>query len=162
MGSEMCIRDRSITDSLSKVILPALREEVAEEVVVEGSIKVAGEEDLEEPVVPVVMNYDEEDKDDGDKATEQARQIKVEFIPNDIRFWFSELEDEMSMAGINKQWLKRSVLKRNLPVIQKEDVKELLTLQQTEAGAHIYLTIKKELLRPVSYTHLTLPTKRIV
>ena len=96
---------------------------------------------------PPIVNYDAEDKDDGEKAADHARQIKVEFIPSDVKFWFSELEDEMQMAGINKQWLKRSVLKRNLPVKQKEDVKAFLTLQQTEAGAHIYLDIKTELLR---------------
>ena len=52
----------------------------------------------------------------------------------------------MLMAGIKTQWLKRSVLQRNLPSKQKEDVMSLLLLQKDEAGS-IYLTLKTELLR---------------
>ena len=46
----------------------------------------------------------------------------------DINFWFAELEGEMTMASVKSQWLKRTVLQRNLPTKQKEDVKALLTL----------------------------------
>ena len=99
------------------------------------------------PNPPVVVDFDAEDKVDGDKAQEQARHIKIEFSPNDIKFWFAQLEDEMLMASIGSQWLKKSVLQRNLPIKQKEDVKGFLTLTKTEAGNHIYLDIKKELIR---------------
>ena len=40
------------------------------------------------PVNPPV-DIDVEDGNDGDKAPEQARQIRVEFEPNDIKFWFA-------------------------------------------------------------------------
>ena len=93
------------------------------------------------------INFDEEDKNDGDKATDNARHIKVEFDAGDIRFWFAQLEDEMLLGNINSQWLKKSVLQRNLPIKQKEDVKELLTLPKAEAGANIYLRVKNDLLR---------------
>ena len=53
----------------------------------------------------------------------------------------------MSMASIGTQWLKKSVLQRNLPNKQKEDVKGYLTLAKSEAGNHIYLDIKNELIR---------------
>ena len=53
----------------------------------------------------------------------------------------------MVMAAIKSQWLKKTVLQRNLPIKQKEDVKALLTLTQTEAGEDIYLKIKTELVR---------------
>ena len=39
------------------------------------------------------VNFDVEDANDGDKAAEVARSIKVEFNVNDIRFWFAQLED---------------------------------------------------------------------
>ena len=39
------------------------------------------------------------------------------------------------------------MLSRNLPIKQKEDVKALLTLPQTEAGNQIYFNIKSELIR---------------
>ena len=94
-----------------------------------------------------MVNYDTEDKADGDKAQEAARHIKVEFNGNDIRFWFSELEGEMMLAGVNRQWLKKTILQRNLPTKVKEDVKSHLSLPQDQAGETIYLTIKNEILR---------------
>ena len=159
MGSEMCIRDRNTgytpliredpegEDSCSTAKSDDdLEEEVVEEGLVVGEVT---ERDLKMPDEDIAapVNYDAEDKNDGDKAADFARQIKVEFDPNDIRFWFAQLEDEMEVATIGKQWLKKTVLQRNLPVKQKEDVKALLTLAKTDAGNHIYLDIKNELLR---------------
>ena len=95
----------------------------------------------------VVVNHDVEDKEDGEKAPDQARHIKLEFDSADIRFWFAQLEDEMVLASIGRQWLKKTVLQRNLPVKQKEDVKSLLTLQKAEAGDDIYFRLKTELIR---------------
>ena len=109
-----------------------------------GTCEVGMPDNQGAPAPPV--NYDREDKEDGDKANEHARHIKVEFAQNDVKFWFSQLEDEMEMAGIGKQWLKKSVLQRNLPLKQKEDVKAYLSLQKENAGPHIYLDIKNELI----------------
>ena len=99
------------------------------------------------PDVPPVVDFDRADVADGEKAQDHSRSIRVEFNPSDIRFWFSELEAEMTTAGIGRQWLKKTVLQRNLPTKQKEDVKALLTLTQTQAGADIYYKIKNELIR---------------
>ena len=98
-------------------------------------------------VMPNVVDFDVEDGIDGEKAPDQARQIKVEFSAGDVRFWFAQLEDEMTLSSVKSQWLKKTVLQRNLPVAQKEDVKSLLTLTKTNAGPHIYLDIKNELIR---------------
>ena len=51
------------------------------------------------------------------------------------------------MATIKGQWLKKTVLQRNLPTKQKEDVKSLLVLNQAQGGSDIYLKIKNELIR---------------
>ena len=82
----------------------------------------------------IMVDFDQQNTEDGDKANELAGSIKVEFNPIDVRFWLSELEAKMLTANINKQWLKKTVLQRNLPTKQKEDVKALLTLTQTQAG----------------------------
>ena len=95
----------------------------------------------------MAQNFDAEDKVDGDKAADLARSIKIEFAVSDVKFWFVQLEDKMTMATVNSQWLKKTVLQRNLPTKQKEDVKELLSVQRVNAGRHIYLDIKTELLR---------------
>ena len=94
-----------------------------------------------------VIEFDHEDGQDGAKASELGRTIKVEFSASDVKFWFAELEAEMTMATIKSQWLKKTVLQRNLPTKQKEDVKSLLTLTQVHAGSDIYLKIKNELIR---------------
>ena len=98
------------------------------------------------PAVPPV-DFDVEDKDDGAKAQDNARLIRVEFEPNDIIFWFSQLEDEMLLGSVNSQWLKKSVLQRNLPNKQKEDVKALLVIPKSQAGNNIYKRIKNEIIR---------------
>ena len=95
----------------------------------------------------MVVNMDMEDKADGEKSADQARAIKLEFDPTDIRFLFSQLEAEMEMASVGSQWLKKTVLQRNLPIKQKEDVKAMLTLQKADAGNNIYHRIKLELVR---------------
>ena len=51
------------------------------------------------------------------------------------------------MATVKSQWLKKTILQRNLPTKQKEDVKSLLTLTQAQAGDAIYKRIKQELVR---------------
>ena len=94
-----------------------------------------------------VLDFDREDKVDGDKAQDLARSIKIEFEPNDVRFWFAQLEAEMTMASVNSQWLKKTVLQRNLPNKQKEDVKDLLSLPKSAAGELLYLRIKTEIIR---------------
>ena len=94
-----------------------------------------------------VVEFDHKDGQDGAKASEIGRQIKVEFSASDIKFWFAELEAEMTMASVKSQWMKKTILQRNLPTKQKEDVKSLLTLNQLQAGADIYLKIKNELTR---------------
>ena len=94
-----------------------------------------------------MADYDQENTADGEKAQELARSIKVEFEPNDIIFWFSQLEGEMLLASVNSQWLKKTILQRNLPNKQKEDVKSYLSMSRNEAGAAIYYNIKSELIR---------------
>ena len=107
----------------------------------------SGEDSEDAEGAEMVVNFDVEDKEDGEKSADQARSIKIEFDATDIRFWFAQLEDEMEMASVGRQWLKKTVLQRNLAVKQKEDVKALLTLQKAEAGNNIYFRIKTELIR---------------
>ena len=53
----------------------------------------------------------------------------------------------MLMATVKSQWLKKTILQRNLPTKQKEDVKALLSLSKTVAGNDIYIRTKQEILR---------------
>ena len=53
----------------------------------------------------------------------------------------------MFTCGVKSQWLKRSVLVKNLPPKVQADVMSLLILKQTEAPTDIYKKIKTEVLR---------------
>ena len=116
-------------------VLPPREEQVARRNAVreaaeaaEAATKMAGDD---------VVEFEAENGNDRSKASELGRQIKVEFSASDIRFWFAEVEAEMTMATIKSQWMKKTVLQRNLPTKQKEDVKALLTLTQAQAGDDI-------------------------
>ena len=58
-----------------------------------------------------VVDFEVENGQDGDKAQDHARQIKVEFEANDIKFWFSQLENEMVMASIKSQWILNAFIR---------------------------------------------------
>ena len=96
---------------------------------------------------PIRLNYDALDTQDGPRALEASGRIVLQINLEDISFWFSELESEMLLAGVGSQWLKLSVLRKNLPIKQREDVKSLLRRQQNESGPHPYLDVKKTLLK---------------
>ena len=61
----------------------------SDEEVTEGHV-VGGPEDgaVKADNMPNNINFDTEDGVDGDKAQEHARSVKVEFAPNNIKFWF--------------------------------------------------------------------------
>ena len=97
--------------------------------------------------MPNVVDFDAENGVDGEKAQDHARHIKMDFDQSDVKFWFSQLEAEMEMGDIKSQWLKKTVLQRNLPNKQREDVKSYLLLPKTQAGNEIYLNIKNRLIK---------------
>ena len=112
-----------------------------------GEVGAVGAVRDELPEVAAMVDFDAENKEDGEKSQDYARSIKVDFNKQDIVYWFSELEGEMEMASVGSQWLKRTILQRNLPQKQKEDVKAYLSLPKSGAGEDIYLKIKNELVR---------------
>ena len=79
------------------------------------------------------IDFDLRDDNDSPRAVESSGRIQLAINLEDITFWFSELESEMLLAGVGSQWLKLSVLRKNLPIKQREDVKSLLRLKKTEA-----------------------------
>ena len=85
------------------------------------------------------------DTPDGARAIENRITLQINL--EGISFWFSELESEMLLAGVGSQWLKLSVLRKNLPVKQREDVKSLLRLKKSEAGPLPYYNVKTTLLK---------------
>ena len=103
-----------------------------------------GDDNLAE--MPDIVNFEDEAGEDGAKAFEHTRSLLIEYNPNDVRFWFTQLENEMITCDVKSQWLKRVVLVKNLPSKIQEDVKSLLILQKAEAPADLYKQIKTEIL----------------
>ena len=58
----------------------------------------------------VIMDFEDENGVDGDKALDKVDSIKVAWDPNDLKFFFTEIEDAMDMIKIKSQWLKRQVI----------------------------------------------------
>ena len=99
-------------------------------------------------IPPIAMvDFDKENADDSATALDNLRTVQCPFNKADIEFWFSQLEDQLTLIGVKKQWTKKIALTRFLPPDIQIEVKSLLKLQQTAAGADIYLRIKQRLLK---------------
>ena len=96
-----------------------------------------------EPAAPVA--FEAENGTDDAKAMDNLRTVVCPFNKDDIEFWFSQLEDQMTLIGVKAQWTKKVALVRFLPPEIQSEVKSLLKLNQVAAGNDIYFRIKKEL-----------------
>ena len=124
------------------------QEVAVEEVVVEGFVEGGhAPADLDIMPDPVVVDFEDENGQDGEKAIEFSRTLKLEFSPEEVDFWFTQLENEMFTCDIKSQWLKRCILVKNLPPKVQADVKGLLILKKSEAPEDIYKQLKTEILR---------------
>ena len=120
----------SVDVDLPEFIKSEVDEDEDEEVVEEGFVvggpnpqTVRQEPEPDEPgAMPDdnPVDFDLENKDDGEKAQENARHIKMEFEPTDVRFWFSQLEAEMLLASVNTQWLKKLFYKETCQINKKK------------------------------------------
>ena len=129
----------------SAIVFEDLDEVVEEGLVVEGP-----EAELKmpnDPPPPVQVDFEDENSADGARALENSRTLKMEFNYEEVEFWFTQLENEMYACEVKSQWMKRSILVRNLPIKIQNDVKSLLVLKQTTAPADIYKKIRKEVMR---------------
>ena len=95
----------------------------------------------------VEVDFEDENGADDDKALEFSRSLKLEYDPLEVAFYFIQLENEMFTCGVKSQWLKRSILVKNLPPKIQADVKSLLILKKSEAPTDLYKQIKTEILR---------------
>ena len=99
------------------------------------------------PPVVIMVDFDQENEDDSATAMDNLRSVQCPFNKIDIVFWFSQLEDQLTLIGVKKQWTKKIALVRFLPPEIQNEVKSLLKLGQTAAGNNIYFRIKTQLLK---------------
>ena len=94
-----------------------------------------------------MADFDQQNEDDSATAMDNLRTVVCPYNKEDIVFWFSQLEDQLTLIGVKKQWTKKIALVRFLPPEVQIEVKSLLIKSQTAAGADIYFRIKKQLLK---------------
>ena len=87
-----------------------------------------------------------EDENGVDDEDWYKKKVEVKWDQKDLLFFFSQLEDAMSFAGIKKQYTKRRILVTNLPKKQVDDLKGLLRLNEANAGETPYKTAKHRLM----------------
>ena len=59
---------------------------------------------LENSAEKIEMDFDEENGDDVATAMDNLRSVQCPFNKEDIVFWFSQLEDQLTLIGVKKQW----------------------------------------------------------
>lgn len=94
-----------------------------------------------------MVNFDEKNEDNGEEAMKSLGQIKVKWNPTDPAFFFQQLETELMIFSVNKQFTKRQALIRNLPEDVSLEFKHLVILQEDAAGDMAYKTLKTALLK---------------
>ena len=99
--------------------------------------------------MPVIMTtpYDTKSEDETvEGITLKAATIKATWTPDDLDFFFTNLETDMEFVGVKSQYLKRQCLKKNLPESVVLEFKGLLRLNKANAGQTPYKTLKDALL----------------
>ena len=94
-----------------------------------------------------MTNFDEQNEDNGADAMKNLGQIKVSWDSEDPQYFFQKLETELQIFEIKKQFTKRQALIRLLPDTVGKEFKHLINLQETEAGASAYKTLKTAIIK---------------
>ena len=96
--------------------------------------------------IPPVMDFDMVDEADAAETLGKMAGIKVAWDPQDLEYWFGELEQQMELIQVKSQWTKRIILSNNLPREVKAEVKEILKKPKSAAPVNIYKGLKSKLL----------------
>ena len=116
----------------------------------EGHIQVEGDSPEVEAVDEVVMAFEDENGVDDDKALATALRIiqNFEWKPNEVNFYFNQLEIKMTTAGVKKNWTKFQVLTTALPTVVQDEVKSILQKGETDfPNNDAYKVLKTKILK---------------
>ena len=105
---------------------------------------------LDDEDVIMASNFEDENENDTAGAFEQAcRNLKgYEWAPDDLKFYFNQIEIKMRAVGLKKQFSKLQVLSTILPKQVTDEVKPILSKQETEfTENNSYKLLKEEILR---------------
>ena len=130
--------------SLSKSVTPDLQSLADETESLPDIFLIA--EDIFEEIENNMAEFDVENGQDGASALQDLKSVQCPFDKEDIEYWFTEFELQLTMIDIKAQFTKRLAIQRFLPVEVRHEVKALLKLSKADAGNDIYKRIKTELI----------------
>ena len=125
------------------------KEESSEEVVNEGFVvgtpghAKVGEGNIAMPEV----RYDTATGEDEPGVYGKLSTLKTEFCHNDPKFWFANFERTIKHFGVKSQTTKKEALINQLTKAAIDECKDLIALDEDEAGDTPYKTLKVELLK---------------
>ena len=90
--------------------------------------------------------YDQDNGTDGERATENMFDIRLECDTKKIKLWFQVLENKMQFAQIRAQWTKLQVLTTVLPANLLVHIESFVALPQASAEETCYYKAKLRLI----------------
>ena len=109
-GSHPTVRPdpEGVEQEVQEPLLPVAADEVLEEHEVHLEVVGGGDggavcEGNEHVNMPDAVDFEDENGRDGDKAIEYSRTLKLEYNPENVEFWFTQLENEMFTCTIKSQ-----------------------------------------------------------
>ena len=141
-----------VTDRLHKQCQVNSNPTEGEEIVVEGHVA-EDPDNLKVGNEPDIMAQDYDAENGVDKADALSKAINgmkglTAFDPNDIHFFFNQVEIKMQAHGVLKQFTKLQVLTTVLPQSVLSEIKPLLSKKESEfVNNDAYLQVKTEIIR---------------
>ena len=97
---------------------------------------------------------------DGKSAMEGLKSVQCPYEGDDLEYWFTEFELQLTLIEVKSQWLKRLALQRFLPVEVRHEIKDLLKLSKTDAGDDIYFLRSLENIQSCSLANCSQTIRR--
>ena len=106
--------------------------------------------ELRPPPPPAIMvNFEDENGTDDDKALQNGLRHLKDFSwePNDLEFYFNQIETKMQSNGVKKQYTKFQILADIIPRKVQDQVRNILRKKETDLGTTAYKQLKTQLLK---------------
>ena len=91
---------------------------------------------------------DEDGEDDAGAMGDACRRLeRFQWMPEDLDFYFAQIQTKMATAGVKKQFTKFQILSQIIPKHVIDEVKPLLRKEEDDFNGDAYKQLKLEILR---------------
>ena len=95
---------------------------------------------------PAAVRYDQADGEDDGDVYKKLSTLRTPFTKSDAKFWFANFERSIKHFGVKSQTTKKEALINQLTQEAIDECKNLIALEEDEAGDKPYFDLKSELL----------------